>query len=291
VEDYCQAAFEKGFDGIGFSAHAPVDGLEAREKWLITKEKLPYYIKAVENAKTKWAGKLNVFLGLEVDYIKDVCGPSEWSLRRTELGLDFIIGAVHFVPLPRSAMSKPKNLEECYKHMDGSPESFEKLLNDDFRGNVRELVRVYWRCVKDMVAAGGYDIAAHLDMIKKNNPHDKYFRASLDDNAYREGFEAVLETIAVRCQSQWAATGKIPFVVEVNTGGLSRGKTSDTYPSAEMILELGRSKIPLTLSGDDHNPKTLGMFYDAAFQNLRNAGYNELYHLDKNKGWVGELIG
>ncbi|MDR1148402.1 MAG: PHP domain-containing protein, partial [Spirochaetaceae bacterium] len=72
VEDFCAAAYEKKFVSIGFSAHAPVGkktGLKT--DWHLSDERFDEYRQAVREAGAAWRGKLDVYLGLEVDYIEN----------------------------------------------------------------------------------------------------------------------------------------------------------------------------------------------------------------------------
>jgi histidinol-phosphatase (PHP family) len=102
VEDFCRAAFKKGLVSLGFSAHGPLPqeaGFKA--EWTIPRERLEEYMEAVRAAKHRWEGRLPVYLGLEVDYIPGVTGPADAFFQN--LGLDYIIGSVHFVLPPRGA--------------------------------------------------------------------------------------------------------------------------------------------------------------------------------------------
>ncbi|GHV31196.1 hypothetical protein AGMMS4952_19420 [Spirochaetia bacterium] len=105
VEDFCQAAYAKGLSAIGFSAHAPIakkTGLKT--DWHLPDDRLDEYIGTVNAARRRWAGKLPVYLGLEVDYIKEpngssLSGPADRDFQ--SLGLDYIIGSVHYIFPPQ----------------------------------------------------------------------------------------------------------------------------------------------------------------------------------------------
>ncbi|GHU82520.1 hypothetical protein FACS189468_6830 [Spirochaetia bacterium] len=130
VETMCRSAWEKGLESLGFSSHAPITGKTGiPSDWHLREDRLPEYIREVEAARRRWEGKLPVYLGLEVDWIEDLMGPADRDLQ--DLGLDFIIGSVHYI-------SSPKNGE--YFAVDGSAREFETLLREHFDGDGEALM-------------------------------------------------------------------------------------------------------------------------------------------------------
>jgi histidinol-phosphatase (PHP family) len=252
VEDYCVAAVGKGFDAIGFSAHAPT---AMWSDWQLPMERFAEYRADVNAAKAKWAGRLAVYLGLEVDYIKGRSSPARWDRERKTYGLDYIIGSVHYVPTPKGA----------FLEVDDDRESFNRLVYDHFSGDGAEVARVYYSCVEEMVSEGGFDILGHFDLVKKNNRDNAFF--ALDDPVYREA-AAKAAALTVEAQKQGG------FAVEVNTGAMARGTYLDTYPSADILRML--AGVPFIITTDAHRPEHLGVGYDKAVANLREAGYGEI---------------
>jgi len=281
METMCQAAFSKGFDSIGFSSHAPVakkTGLKTA--WHMPDEKLPEYIDAALAVRKRWEGKLNVYLGLEVDYIENFCGPADPDIQA--LPLDYIIGAVHYVAAPKNG--------ELFT-VDGPPEEFDPGL-ELFDNDGIALCTAYYDAYNAMVSAGGCDILAHLDLIKRNNDRLRFF--SPDDPAYEKLAAATADLIAsVRSRAadgkhlaadgkKTAADGKHPIlnerppIVEVNTGGIIRGGMAEPYPSLSILRLLRERDIPLMINADAHAPDHLGGGYDAAREAMRQAGYGVL---------------
>jgi histidinol phosphatase-like PHP family hydrolase len=100
IEDFCQTAYERGLSVIGFSAHAPTAKKTGiKTDWHLPDERLDEYIGSVNAARRRWAGKLPVYLGLEADYIKDLTSPADKDFQ--SLGLDYIIGSVHYIFPPK----------------------------------------------------------------------------------------------------------------------------------------------------------------------------------------------
>ena len=258
VEEFCAAAAQKGLSAIGFSAHAPLaveSGItgSANTGWHLPMERFAAYCADVEAAKALWVektGKIAVYLGLEADYIEGIASPARWN--REEYGLDYVIGAVHYIPTPRGALLE----------VDGDAESFRELVHGHFAGDTAEVARVYYRCVEKMAREGGFDILGHVDLVKKNNRGNAFF--SLESPAYRK---AAAHAAAVIRETQ----KEHGFAVEINTGALARGTYPDTYPSTALLRLL--PGVPFIITTDAHSPEHLGAGYERAVANLQEAGY------------------
>jgi histidinol-phosphatase (PHP family) len=268
VETMCGAAFERGFASIGFSAHAPTEHVIQKTDWHLPQARLAEYVDAVHSAGKHWAGKIAVYLGLEVDYIKGRMGPADRVYR--ELGLDYVIGSVHYVFPPSGG--EPITVD--------SPKAeFERDLRVLFKGDGEVLASAYWDMEAEMIQDGGFDILGHLDLIKKNNPNDKWFSSRL----YRKKSAALIPLI-VQSRS----------VVEVNTGGLNRGHTAEPYPSPRLLTLLREASVPVTVTADAHETGDLGGHYEEARQTLLKAGYRQVSLFESHKPgapvWKSEEI-
>ncbi|GHV31199.1 hypothetical protein AGMMS4952_19430 [Spirochaetia bacterium] len=106
--------------------------------------------------------------------------------------------------------------------MDDEAPVFEREVARHFSGDGEAAAEAYWDAVEGMISRGGFDILGHLDLIRKNNPHGEYF------NPQGTRYRRRLRQIAPLAAHSGA-------VIEVNTGGLNRGKTADPYPSLELL--------------------------------------------------------
>ena len=252
IETMCKTAYEKGLDSIGFSSHAPLSKkLGKQTSWHMRDERLNEYMDAVAAARKRWEHKLNVFLGLEVDYIKGRSCALDADIRT--LGLDYIIGSVHYVI--------PDNGTPPFI-IDGSPEEYVRGLAEGFNGDGEALMHTYWDAVAEMIALGGFDILGHADLIKMNISKLSWFT---DDNA----------DWLCRLQETAAAAGRSGCVVEINTGGLNRGKYPHTFPSGDFLRMLHENQVPVVISADAHRACELYGNYDTARQILLDSGYSE----------------
>jgi len=288
VDEFCQSALQKNMVSLGFSAHAPVrDKLGRDTDWHLAPENYSKYKAAVLKARADYgsgggrisgnstdARPLRVFLGLEVDYIKDYISPADPDIQ--SLTPDYIIGSVHWVLPPGAAIDwadagAPAGMKPppC---VDGSEADFEFLLRKGFDGDADALVRAYMEAETEMCEKGGFDVLGHCDLIKKNNKDGRYFPP--DNKKLTEHAQRLAEVLA-----------QTNIVAEVNTGGMNRGKTRTPYPSAG-ILKIFRSfNIPVTINADAHTPAELCGNYEAALAALRGAGYKHFLVFRGKNHW------
>lgn len=268
VETMCRAAAEKGLVSIGFSSHAPVGrktGL-GPDQWHLAEERLDEYISEVHAAKKRWEGRLEVYLGLEIDFVAGRCGPADADFQA--LPLDYIIGAVHYV-------ASPKNGEfmSVDSPLDYFKPDFERLFDNDGES----LIRAYFEAYKAMLKAGGWDIAGHLDLVKRNNGIFPFFSP---ESPLYSGL--LLETAALAAETAAAANA----VIEVNTGGMNRGSISEPYPSPAALKRLGELNAPLLISADAHRGEDLDGHYEDAVSAMIAAGYRETFiFAGPGRGW------
>jgi histidinol-phosphatase (PHP family) len=247
----CRAAFEKGLASIGFSSHAPVEHAVGKTDWHLPQARLAEYLDAVRSAKRRWAGKIAVYLGLEVDYIRGRMGPADRVYR--ELGLDYIIGSVHYVFPPGGG--EPFTV-------DSPKDEFERDFRLGFGGDGEALAAVYWETAAEMIRAGGFDILGHLDLVKKNNPGGRWFSAAAPHSPEQA---AIIPLIA--------GSG---CVVEVNTGGMNRGFFDEPYPSPPLLSLLREAAVPVIITADAHSAAHLDGHYREAGEILLKAGYRRV---------------
>ena len=251
VETFCRRACEKGLESLGFSAHAPITGKTGiRSSWNLPDEKLPDYLEAVRAAKKRWEGKLPIYLGLELDFIPGLIGPADRDYR--EMGLDFIIGSVHFVIPPRG---EPFTVDD-------SAENVDRGIQEGFGGDPMGMVEAYWNSLEAMIRAGGFDLLGHADLIKKNNAGNRLF--SEDTDSYRKRTAAIA-----------ALMGSTGLSAEINTGGINRGKIKDCYPSPGFLKLFREHNVPMVINADAHKAEDLDGHYEEARQALLAAGYTE----------------
>ncbi len=148
MADYAEAAIAVGFDEIGLSDHSPIyhlgDDPQARPQTAMSQHELPRYMRAMEEVRGTYAGRITVRLGVESDYI------AGWDAHYRGLWagypLDYAIGSVHWLFGDWSIFSR---------HLPAGR-------------TVDEVYAEYLRCTIGAARSGAYDIIGHLDCIKTN---------------------------------------------------------------------------------------------------------------------------
>lgn len=245
-EAYIKQAHKLGLSAYGFSSHAPMP-LDC--KWCMDFEQMQRYVKQISILKEKWRNRLQIYTGLEIDYIPNIIAPNSPFFK--QLNLDYTIGSVHFVYFFRK-----KKLWE----IDGTHEDFENGVNELFAGDFRKAATKYYEMIRQMVINSKPDIIGHFDKIKMHNNGNKYF--SENSEWYHKIVMKTLRSIE-----------RSGAIIEVNTRGLYTGQSNALYPD-EFILEHIKSlKIPIIISTDAHKPDEILKGFDSALHILQKIGF------------------
>lgn len=256
-EEFVKFAVSKGFRAYGFSSHSP---LPFDTFWNMPKGDFSEYLQEIARLKEKYKGMIEIYAGLEIDYLDDTYNASIPYF--TEMPLDYRIGSIHFLPVTGVMR------EEGMACIDGSYADYAETVRRYFDGDIRLLVRRYFESVKRMIEAGGIDIVGHIDKIYMNGIRNESF--SLDEDWYRKPFFECLEMIA----------GK-GLIVEVNTKNLIR--KGHLYPHERYISQLKVMNIPVMVNSDCHFPDLVNDGREKAFELVKAAGYTSVRELVKGK--------
>ncbi|MEO0293712.1 MAG: histidinol-phosphatase [candidate division WOR-3 bacterium] len=254
--EYVKEALNQNVRILGFSSH---NFLPFNVGWTLKRENYKNYCGVIKKLSEKYKDKIEILLGLEVDFLPRY----DSFYKEINLSvLDFVIGSVHFV----NFFSRDKAWV-----IDETEEEFERGITEIYKGDIRRAVEDYYELIKRMAQKEKLDIVGHLDLIKMNNKGEKYF--SEKEDWYRK---AVFETLEIIANKN--------LILEVNTGGIARGKTDSLYPSLWILEECYRRGISITLCSDAHSPEQITAKFKEAASILNSIGYKELYILTKGKG-------
>ena len=92
AEDMILAAVNSNFQSIGISTHGPTPFFS---DWNIKVDMVEKYIEEISYLKEKYKNTIDVFLGMELDYIPGI-GFDDLSRTLIER-LDYYIGSVHYL--------------------------------------------------------------------------------------------------------------------------------------------------------------------------------------------------
>ena len=244
-EEMILSAIEKGFDRLGFSSHA---SLPEDSDSVMTPGTELAYADEIRALAEKYRGRIEVYLGIEADYIPGITTPER--SRYAHVAPQYIIGSIHYVIADDGG-------RVCVDH---TPQLLEEGIRDHFGGSAEAFIRRYFQQERDMAAKFDFDVVGHPDLVRKFNVKTPYFDESAD--WYREEMRLTADAIA--------ASGKM---TEVNTGAISRGWLDDAYPSDYFRALLRERGVRFILSADTHSRDTI----DCAFDRFASAeSYSDL---------------
>lgn len=251
LEDMVKGAIDAGLSAIGFSGHSP---LPFENEWSISKKDYPEYLAEGRRLKEVYKHLIDVYLGLEIDYIPGYS--DNFRAFMEDGGLDYCIGSVHLVMKPGS--SDAKDLTS----IDGPREDFIRGIDTLYEGNARALVEAYYDQQREMVATQRPHVIGHLDKINMQNKGELFNEQA---RWYKDAVDYLLDTIA--------AQGTI---VELNTRGVYTGKTDVFFPEREVVEKCFERNIPMMVNTDAHHPDQLDELFDEATDLLKDVGYDEV---------------
>ena len=254
-EDFVKFALSHGFRAYGFSSHSP---LPFETFWNMSKDDMPEYLEEINRLKEKYAGRLEIYTSLEIDYLDETYNPSIAYFQ--ELPLDYRIGSIHFLPLSEHLS------EDNMVCIDGAFADYKDSVDRYFEGKISKLVTRYFDSTLKMIEAGGIDIVGHMDKIYMNGHKCEGF--SFDADWYQKPFKAVLDLIAQK-----------GLMVEVNTKNLI--KKQQIFPRKEYLGLLKDMNIPVMVNSDCHYPDLVNDGRSEAFEILKEIGFRTTRELIK----------
>ena len=143
MEDYIERGIELGLHEIGFSDHNPLPGGRSSNVRMAEAE-LDYYVERVTELRFRYRGKINVMLGLEMDYLE---GLEDYLAQQlTRYPWDYVIGSIHFLDCACQESSWPRQ----------------------YAGDGHTLYARYFERVRQLARSGLCDIVAHFDVVKRS---------------------------------------------------------------------------------------------------------------------------
>ena len=241
LEQQVQGAIAQGLRAFGFSSHCPVP---FENKWSMKAERLGDYLAETHALKVKYEGQIELYIGLEVDFLPETLGPKDFPM------LDYCVGSVHYVGL--NQFDQPWEI-------DGSSVEFLECLDTLYGGDIQAVLQKYYGIIRQMIETDPPQIMGHLDKIKMHNAARLLFDES--ESWYVEEVEQTLQSIV-----------KAGIIVEINTrGNYKRGL--DLYPSGWIIKRMKQLQIPICINSDSHRPEEITASFSLAFDTARAAGY------------------
>lgn len=249
MEDFVRFALSEGFTSYGFSSHAPLPFSTA---WTMEWDRMDDYLMEFRRLRAKYAGRIELYIGLEIDYLNEESNPSATRFR--ELPLDYRIGSVHMLYNDKSEVVD----------IDVPADAFGQIVDGQFGGDLERVVRSYYGRLRHMLELGGFDIVGHADKMHYNAAC--YRPGLLDEPWYDTLVKEYFEDIARR-----------GYQVEINTKAYHDLGTF--FPNERYFPFLHSLGVRVQVNSDSHYPERINSGRPEALQALKKAGYATVMEL------------
>lgn len=238
-EAYAAMAEKRGLKGIVFTCHNPgPDGWSPRVRMAL--DEFDDYVTLVERAQQTWAGRIDVRLGLESDYMP---GMESWLAKLHAMAdLEHVLGSVH----PQLKYYKDTH----------------------YRGNIFEYQQTYFEHLALAAESGLFDTIAHPDLVKNVFPRQwrldrlqETIQASLDRIA-KTGVAMELNTSGLHKTGKEVNPGR-PILIEMKRRDIPVVLGSDAHEpkrvaadfedALDLLQDVGYTRISYFLQRQRHD--------------------------------------
>ena len=244
MEDFIRFAISEGFTSYGISSPLPFS-----TAWTMEWDRMDDYLSEFSRLKEKYADKIELAIGLEIDYLDEDSNPS--LPRFQDLPLDYRIGSVHMLYSP----------EREIVDIDTPADTFRQLIDKHFDGDLDYVVHLYYKNLLSMVELGGFDIVGHADKM--------HYNAS----CYRPGLldEPWYDTLV---RGYFTAIAEHGYIVEINTKAYHELGTF--YPNERYFTFLKELGVRVQVNSDAHYPEKINNARAEALAALKKAGFTSV---------------
>lgn len=229
IDEMARSATEKGMTQVTVTDHMP---LPFDTRYAMPRAKIEAYRRDIRQAQTACEGILRIKSGIEFEFIPRY---REWIQDLWKMGWDHCIVSIHWL-----------RDNDIAGMVNGTRREFDDIFQRA-NADIKTLCRIYYKTAQMAYRTGWFDIAGHLDVIKKHNADAIFFDES--DAWYRD---LVMETLTVI-----KACG---MKMEINTAGINH-PVGAPYPSPWIVHEAAALGIPMVLGSDAHNAENVGQYF------------------------------
>lgn len=247
VPEMAEAAFQAGFRILGFSEHSYTPDADFLG---LTPERFPQYQQDVAAVREAYAGRMDVFLGLEQDYLSPA----------PPAGLDYTIGSLH---------SFYKDGAEIV--VDWGRDRQKDYIRRFYGGDPYAFCRDYYAHETRLLTVTKADIVGHFDLVTIYNEGEVLF--SERDHRYRDAAFSALDALLEQDP-----------IIEINTGAIGRGYRNAPYPSEPLLRRICEKNGRITFSSDSHATSTICAAFDEAEALAKACGFTSYFTLRRQNG-------
>lgn len=260
MDDFIRFAISEGFTSYGISSHAPLPFATA---WTMERDCMDDYLAEFHRLKERYADKIELVIGLEIDYLNEESQPAAPFFQ--ELPLDYRIGSVHMLYDPVGTIVDIDTPADVYRD----------LVNTHFEGDLDSVIRLYYSRLRRMVERGGFDIVGHADKMHYNA---SCYRPSLLEESWYD----------LLVSDYFAEIARRGYILEINTKAYHTLGTF--YPNERyfpLFKELG---MRVQVNSDAHYPERINSGRPEALLALKQAGFESVVEWHGAR-WVEVPIG
>lgn len=236
VEENILEAIEKDMVSIGFSDHSYTPH---EDSYCMQGRDYPAYLREIRAMQEKYADRIPVYAGLELDYYSEIPEPGLF---------DYIIASVHYLIIDGKSYGIDHSL---------SPDQTGCI--EACGGDVLVMVQKYYDLLCEHVERCKPTMVGHFDVITKFGIMPE------EDARYREIAGAALARVLKTCK-----------YVEMNTGAISRGWRTVPYPMPYLLDTLRELGGEIVLNADSHHKDNLTCWFDQAVELLKAHGFDHI---------------
>ncbi len=247
-EEMVRGAIRAGCASLGLSDHSPMPPAADPDEWSMRPDRILAFREEALHLREAYAGKLELFLGLEQD-IDSSPPQGEW---------DYLIGSVHGIWA-----------DGRYLAADESADRFDRSVREQFGGDYLAFAQAYYRRMAAVARETGCDIVGHFDLITKSNEGGRRFDE--DDPRYRSAALEALEALLER-----------DLIFEINTGAISRCYRTTPYPAPFLLDAIRQKGGRICITSDSHQSDTITCAFSQAAALAESHGFRETWVLTKD---------
>lgn len=249
IRAYIEQAIQIGYSGITFTEHAPLpeqfsDPAPSKDSSMDS-SKFSSYLAELKGYQRIYEEKIEIKIGLEIDYIEGQEEKTKQLLSRLGPHLADSILSVHFL-----------HLENEWFCLDYSEEEFGRIIGRF--GTTEAVYDAYYRTLKKAIMSdlGPFKPKriGHLSLVSK---FQKKYPSSYDST------RQMLDLLPLIKQKG--------YQLDVNTAGLFKPFCEEIYPPAVILQAAASIGIPLVYGSDSHHPSDLGRGLDTLDPGIRGS--------------------
>lgn len=257
MEAMATQAVRVGMEHYGFSPHSPIP---VPSSCNMKHKDVAAYIAEYNRLKNLYAGRINLYLSMEIDYLGDRWGATNPFFN--DIPLDYKLSSVHFIP---SLVNPEEEID-----VDGRPAHFAEKMARHFDGDIRYVVDTFYSRTLEMIERGGFDIIGHFDKIGFNA--SSYSPGIEKESWYRRHIDNMIDALAAT-----------DIIVEVNTKAAIapvgateaeiRSYCPRFFPSPQTVRRIVAAGLTVAVNSDAHYSSRITAGRLEAFAIIDGTGY------------------